>query len=404
MKGVGNVRTPYRFLSVSVFGVAAAVAVSIWHECDELSLSTAFNWATAFSEATSSEVNAADASGILVQEPSRRRAQRPQIGSSLPVSNQRNSLQMLRTFRDAIGTSWKSTVELRREDETVALGAVIDKDGWIISKDSQLPRSATIVCRFFDGNESIAERVASDSSLDLVLMKVPDRNLRVIEWASDALPARGNWVATTDTHSTPVAVGVVSAGVLSVAPKKAVLGVVLEDAKEGALVRDVLRGTGADMAGIRKGDVIRSINGQKLTGRTAAFSLLESCNPGQSIQLELVRGQSEVEAYAQMMDLSHELHDSTEMEVNGLISARSSGFRSVFLHDTVLLPTQCGGPLVDLNGQVVGINIARAGRVTSYALPTSTVRPVIENMLASAKNDQVVPANANVSVRAAEVR
>ncbi len=87
------------------------------------------------------------------------------------------------------------------------------------------------------------------------------------------------------------------------------------------------------------------------------------------------------------------------MEVNGLVSARSNGFSTVLLHDTVLLPNQCGGPLVNLDGHVVGINIARAGRVSSYALPVSTVRPEIERMVSRAKSNQVVPANANVTSR-----
>ena len=34
---------------------------------------------------------------------------------------------------------------------------------------------------------------------------------------------------------------------------------------------------------------------------------------------------------------------------------------------------ECGTPLVDLNGKVVGLNIARAGRTESYCVPTSTL-------------------------------
>ena len=37
-------------------------------------------------------------------------------------------------------------------------------------------------------------------------------------------------------------------------------------------------------------------------------------------------------------------------------------------HDSPLMPEQCGGPLVNLRGEVVGLNIARAGRTASYAL------------------------------------
>jgi serine protease Do len=43
----------------------------------------------------------------------------------------------------------------------------------------------------------------------------------------------------------------------------------------------------------------------------------------------------------------------------------------VLQHDTPLFPEQCGGPLLDLEGKVVGINIARQGRISSLAIPTS---------------------------------
>jgi serine protease Do len=414
-KGVANVRVPHQVMLLSFVTLASVIAVSQLTNAPKPQVDP---FRTSVAELRSTEgINGeeiigsteirygeADEFQLLVQEPSRRRAQRPQLTNPLRDMNQRSSIPMLRVFHEAIGDSWKSTVELVVDDERVAFGAVVDQDGWIISKDSQIPRSGKLVCRFADGTQSLAESVQHNTSLDLVLLRVPDRNLSKIEWAGGGLPQRGNWLATTDTHSTPVAVGVVSAGIMSVAAKQAVLGVVLDDAQGGALVREVRRGTGADLAGLRKGDKIRAINGQKLANKVAALQFLESCNPGQSIRLAFARGDDEMETQAQMMDLSHEMLDPTEMEVNGLISARSSGFNTVFLHDTVLTPTQCGGPLVDLNGHVVGINIARAGRVTSYALPTSTVRPEVERMLAEAKSSQVVPANANISIRAAEVR
>lgn len=411
-------RVPHQLLTLALIGLATIGAACTLPEASHWknaptdpsaagltrsSAPTADEWARpGFREP---ERQPADAAHVLVQEPSRRRSQRPQLGNPLQNMNQRGSFQMLRAFRDAIGNSWKSTVELIVDDERVAFGAIVDQDGWVISKDSQVPRTGKVTCRFADGNESLVETVEHNSALDLVLLRVPDRNLPVVDWADGVLPQRGHWVATTDTRSTPVAVGVVSAGQMAIAPKKAVLGVLLDnDGEGGAVVRHVLPGTGAEIAGLRPGDRIRAIDGQRLADRQAAMSVLESCRAGQSIQMAIARGEDELETHAQMMDLANELHDPTEMEVNGLVSARSSGFNAVFLHDTVLLPSQCGGPLVDLNGRVVGINIARAGRVTSYALPTSSVRPEIERMVAHAKGGQVVPANANVSPRNAEVR
>ena len=44
-------------------------------------------------------------------------------------------------------------------------------------------------------------------------------------------------------------------------------------------------------------------------------------------------------------------------------------------------PANAAGPLVDLDGRVVGINIARAERVASYAIPTPVVLDVIDELM-----------------------
>jgi len=60
------------------------------------------------------------------------------------------------------------------------------------------------------------------------------------------------------------------------------------------------------------------------------------------------------------------------------LSDRRDGFPEFFQHDTVIKPQDCGGPLVDLEGKAVGINIARAGRTESYAIPTESVLEMVK--------------------------
>ena len=52
-------------------------------------------------------------------------------------------------------------------------------------------------------------------------------------------------------------------------------------------------------------------------------------------------------------------------------------------HDLSLTPADMGGPVFDLNGRAIGINIARADRITSYALPMESFRPTLEQWLAA---------------------
>ena len=54
---------------------------------------------------------------------------------------------------------------------------------------------------------------------------------------------------------------------------------------------------------------------------------------------------------------------------NGGVSLRNDNFPEVLQHDIPLLPADMGGPVATLEGKVVGINIARVDRVTTFALP-----------------------------------
>ena len=68
-------------------------------------------------------------------------------------------------------------------------------------------------------------------------------------------------------------------------------------------------------------------------------------------------------------------------KAGGTISKRHNSFAIALTHDTVLQAAQCGGPVVDLDGRTIGLNIARADRTASYAIPAGTVRKVIEELL-----------------------
>ena len=325
--------------------------------------------------------------GNFVQEPLDRSSSRSSFWQRKRPAlayNKRVSPLVLGSVAEALGPTWKSVVRIVHHDEQVALGTIVNSDGWIITKASQLPNSSTIQCNFYDYRSFPAEIVTKVPNLDLALLRVQAKNLSVPQWLSD-LPARGKFVATIDPKATPASLGVVSTGVQRIPYQKSVLGVHLTNSIDGAAVTHVLRGSGGARAGLQIGDNIYEANGIAVTTHQGFKQAIRDAKGGDYVSLKVSRGQEKLSVEAQLMDLADELLDDTEMEVNGEVSARSSNFERVLLHDSFLFPNQCGGPLVNLDGKVVGINIARAGRVTSYALPADVVLPVVNDLIQNAK-------------------
>ena len=62
--------------------------------------------------------------------------------------------------------------------------------------------------------------------------------------------------------------------------------------------------------------------------------------------------------------------------LSGDISRMQGPFSTVLQHDAVLRPSAMGGPVVDDAGRCIGMNIARADRTSTYAIPARFVRQV----------------------------
>ena len=298
---------------------------------------------------------------------------------------QRDHSTTLRAFQESVGDKWKSTVQVLDKKRQVALGAIVSADGWIVTKSSEVP-DRTIEIRLWDSTKAEGTVRFRRNDLDLALIKIDRKDLPTIQWNTSVIVRVGGWLATTDIRKLPAAIGVMSVSSRNVKSEKAVLGVSLGFAlngENGALVENVFDGSGADRAGVQAGDLITAIDGVVLASQPEVMARLKGLLAGQRVDVGILRDGKQVLITAQMMDLNNSLLDPTEMEVNGDISARSTGFQNIIQHDSVIVPNQCGGPIVDVNGNAVGLNIARAGRVSSYAIPASVASRAIAEMMTS---------------------
>jgi serine protease Do len=309
---------------------------------------------------------------------------------------------VLLAFREIVAEPTKSTVQIYCDGYRSALGTIVRSDGYVVTKASEL--KGKIECQLASGGKKHeAQEVTRDSATDLAILKINAQNLPVIQWASGDLPPVGSWLATpalvgagTDITN-PVAIGVLSVAARKILPPQAALGIRLDTVDEVARVAAVEDDMAADRAGMKAGDVIRKVNGKEIKGASQLRQTIFSYQPGDKVTLLIERNGQEQTLYATLGSMAQLVHgDRAEFQnsLGGPLSERRAGFPLAIQHDSVLKPAECGGPIVDLDGKAVGLNIARAGRVESYALPASIVRETIDRLL----QPQLTSAPAEASV------
>jgi serine protease Do len=290
----------------------------------------------------------------------------------------KSGFAILRAFGPVSESVRDSIAILKLDGKTVALGTIVDADGYLITKSSEISEGH-LTCALANLTEVRARVVSRDDDNDVALIKVEAQNLQPISWAQEPSLV-GQWAVTPGIHMVPEAVGLVSVPPRKILHRKALIGVKLANTSS-ARIEEIIEGLGAEKAGLKPGDRILSLNNTPVASREELMEKLRLFREGQTVQLRVQREQDEFDSTIKMMVQEAERTPRRE-RFTGEVSQRAEGFERAIQHDTVLLPWQCGGPLVNLEGQAIGLNIARAGRIASYALPADLVQQIIENLTA----------------------
>lgn len=310
--------------------------------------------------------------------------ERPSRSSGSSVPFRKMNTAVLAAFRDVVLPVHKSTVTVKSDGKETALGAIVGESGWIVTKASEL--KGAVVCKLADGRELPARIIGVDDETDLAMLKVDATGLPAIAWESSK-PQVGDWVATSGITDVPTSVGVVSVLPRGVTAPRGLLGVGLEQGEGAAKVREVMPNSAAAKAGIKVGDHILSCNGKVAKTHEDLIAIVGRYAPGDELSLVVRRDGKEMTVKATLAARPTDGRSDIQNTMGGPLSLRRSNFSEILQHDSVLRPNQCGGPLVNLEGKVVGINIARAGRVESYAIPAT----VVTSLLADLQSGRLMP-------------
>ncbi|MFN0196290.1 MAG: S1C family serine protease [Planctomycetaceae bacterium] len=302
------------------------------------------------------------------------------VGTTLDPNHAKNGSVIRYLFSDLANNVSRSTVRILCDGEETILGVIVDDQGAILTKASEL--KGAIRCRFKDGRELPARKVAEDASFDLALLQVDADGLIPIRWSKGKDPEVGRWSATPGIHGAPIAVGIISVPRRSIPAEKAILGVSIRDTQLGPRVLQVIEESAAEKAGLASGDRILSINGVNILSAAHLTEIVRGYPPETVVKLTYERETREheldVTLGAPIPSLLHP--DSNAENIARELSHRRADFPAVIQHDSVLDPSDCGGPLIDLKGNVIGLNIARAGRTGCYAIPAGELPKLIADL------------------------
>jgi serine protease Do len=313
----------------------------------------------------------------------------PRLASAQGPVEIKSSPKFLAAFREAIAAATKSTVRVQCAGKDAALGVIVTGDGFILTKFSELTDKITV--KLSDGKEFEAKLIGVEEPYDLAMLKIEATALTPVVWHESKVAEVGNFVATAGTNSDPLCVGVVSVASRKMPtgkdafkpnPNSGFLGVQLEDAPKemGAKIALVQPKTAAAEAKLKVKDIIIAVDDTQIKDSESLVKTLQKFKPGDTVTLKVQREEEELEFKVKLQKRPTDRADF-QNSMGSELSKLRNGFPTILQHDSVVRPVDCGGPLVDLDGRVIGINIARAGRVESYAIPSEAIRPLLADLM-----------------------
>lgn len=263
----------------------------------------------------------------------------------------------------------------------------VGADGYFLTKASETPEIEKGRIRWEAAKSAAIREIKRLPEHDLLLAQavgVADVKPVVFDVASP-LPEYGEWMAAPVKGGGEIRIGVISARARGIPGLGAAMGIRMDEkpGRSGVRVLSIAEDSPAGAAGLQGGDVILKIDGEAVADFKAVHESIKKRQPGDLVQVTY-RRKDKVEVARVRLASRTRIMMNWEGEdfANGGISVRTDHFARVLQHDLPLSPEDMGGPLYDLRGRALGINIARVDRVTTFALPAGVfwkqVAPLIE--------------------------
>ena len=288
---------------------------------------------------------------------------------------------------DARKTAASSAIRIEKPDGAlVATGVLVTADGYFLTKASEVLKVGALSYRLPDNTVAKAREVRRSSPFDLVLGQVLNvAGLTPVRWSESKSIALGQWLLASKQGGRETRFGVMSARRRTIGGAGAAMGVLMDTTRNAEGVRIIAIGTDspAESAGLKRDDVLLTVGGEIVKAQERVKEVISRLEPGEEIEVQYRREGKESRCVVRLASRNH-IRSNWDGEdyANGGISIRTDSFQEIIQHDIPLGPADMGGPLFNLLGQAVGINIARVDRVTTFALPMEIFWPSVQQWIA----------------------
>jgi serine protease Do len=301
----------------------------------------------------------------------------------------------------ALKDAAKSVVRLWSQERRLAYGTVVGDGSQILSKWSEVAKAkGGIIADAGENDTREVSVVTVYQDDDLVLMKIQGKPLTPVKWSLTS-PQIGDFTMAPQPDGHLAAFGVVSVLERNLRETDTAFLGIGSDSEyrgEGVKITEVSSNTGAEAAGLKSGDIILKVGDRSISGLLELKNALTGVTPGSKIPL-LVRstqGEKRVEVMLGNRPNSKQ-YKGPQLQMmermGGAISQKRDSFTLAIQSDMRPGPTQIGGPVVNLQGQVIGMTLARADRTRTFIMPAAAVSKLL-------KSEGVAPAIAMASQQA----
>ena len=301
------------------------------------------------------------------------------LGQQLMERYRANGWQTLTAFTSSKDVDEPAIWEVLSGAEPVALATEVDSAGFAVTKLSELPDAESVTVRSPAGEARPARIAGQDRALDLALLRVSGWSGELSYRVPADSVALGDWVLSPGQENRDW-LGVVSAVTREI-KAKAALGVLMHNypSFNGAKITQIVPDSPAFHGGLLAGDTVIGINERRIKNAGQLVDYINECHPEEQIVLNVFRDNERLSIPIQLgFDTIFQRRLSERF--TGGASERQNGFTRVIQHTVPLAPSAMGGPLFNAQGEIVGVNIARVDRVTTYALPWYLVEASVARM------------------------